>query len=119
MNDIFWANIHNEGPSKLHAAMQMINKDGKGVVLYINQDGSAEGILRQFKHHELALSQDKPFTLNQKMDSRDYGIGAQILRDLGVHNIKLITNENKKLVGLTGYGLEIVANVPFSDEAFS
>jgi len=119
MNDIFWANIQNEGPSKLHSAMQMINKEGKGVVLYVNQDGSAEGILRQFKHHELALSQDTPFAMTQKMDSRDYGIGAQILRDLGVHNIKLITNENKKLAGLTGYGLEIVKNVPFSDETFS
>lgn len=119
MNDIFWANIQNEGPSKLHAAMQMINKEGKGVVLYVNQDGSAEGILRQFKHHELALSADKPFTMAAKMDSRDYGIGAQILRDLGVNNIRLITNENKKLAGLTGYGLEIVENVPFDNQTFS
>jgi 3,4-dihydroxy 2-butanone 4-phosphate synthase/GTP cyclohydrolase II len=119
MNDVFWANIQNEGPSKLHTAMQMINKEGKGVVLYINQDGSAEGILRQFKHNELALSQDKPFSMSQKMDSRDYGIGAQILRDLGIHNIKLITNENKKLAGLTGYGLGIVENVQFSEETFS
>ncbi len=115
MNDIFWANIQNEGPSKLHAAMQMINKAGKGVVLYVNQDGSAEGILRQFKHHELAVTQDEPFTMTQKMDSRDYGVGAQILRDLGVHNIKLITNESKKLAGLTGYGLDIVENVPFEE----
>ncbi len=117
MNDIFWVNSQNTAPSRLHSAMQMINKEGKGVVLYVNQDGSAEGILRQFKHHELALKEDEPFKMNQRMDSRDYGIGAQILRDLGVHNIKLITNESKKLAGLTGYGLEIVENVPFIEES--
>jgi 3,4-dihydroxy 2-butanone 4-phosphate synthase/GTP cyclohydrolase II len=110
MNDIFWANIGDEGPSKLHAAMQMINKVGKGIVLYVNQDGSAEGILRQFKNHEIALSKNEPVTIVQKMDSRDYGIGAQILRELGVKKIKLISSESKSLPGLTGYGLEIVGN---------
>lgn len=115
MNDIFWANIGAEGPSRLHSAMQMINEAGKGVVLYVNQDGSAEGILRQFKHHELAVNSEEPVTFTKKMDSRDYGIGAQILREVGIKNIKLITNESKKLAGLTGYGLDIVENVPFKN----
>ena len=115
MNDIFWANIGTEGPSRLHSAMQMINKEGKGVVLYVNQDGSAEGILRQFKGHDLSIDTQEPFTMTKKMDSRDYGIGAQILREVNVKNIRLITNENKKLAGITGYGLDIVETVPFKN----
>jgi 3,4-dihydroxy 2-butanone 4-phosphate synthase/GTP cyclohydrolase II len=101
---------------QLHAAMQMVEQAGKGVVLYINQEGRGIGLinkLRAYKLQEMGRDTvEANLELGFKMDERDYGIGAQILRDLGVSKINLITNNPKKRAGLIGYGLEILDNVP-------
>lgn len=100
---------------QLHAAMQMVEEKGKGVVLYINQEGRGIGLinkLRAYKLQEMGRDTvEANIELGFKMDERDYGIGAQILRDLGVCKINLITNNPKKRAGLIGYGLEIIDNV--------
>lgn len=102
--------------SQLHAAMEMVDREGKGVVLYMKQEGRGIGLLNKLKAYKLQEEGLDTVEANLKlgfdMDERDYGIGAQILRDLGVTKIKLITNNPKKRVGLMGYGLEIVDNVP-------
>lgn len=101
---------------QLHDAMQMVERAGKGVVLYMNQEGRGIGLLNKLKAYALQEQGYDTVEANQKlgfgMDERDYGVGAQILRDLGIHKIKLITNNPKKRAGLKGYGLEIVENVP-------
>lgn len=102
--------------SQLHHAMEMVDKEGKGVVLYMKQEGRGIGLLnklRAYKLQEQGLDTvEANVQLGFEMDSRDYGIGAQILRDLGITKLKLITNNPKKRVGLMGYGLEIVDNIP-------
>lgn len=102
--------------SQLHNAMQMVEKEGKGVVLYMKQEGRGIGLLnklRAYKLQEQGLDTvEANLQLGFDMDNRDYGIGAQILHDLGISKIRLITNNPKKRVGLMGYGLEIVDNVP-------
>jgi 3,4-dihydroxy 2-butanone 4-phosphate synthase / GTP cyclohydrolase II len=102
--------------SQLHSAMQMVEREGKGVVLYMKQEGRGIGLLnklRAYKLQEEGLDTvEANLQLGFEMDSRDYGIGAQILNDLGVSKIRLITNNPKKRVGLMGYGLEIVDNIP-------
>ena len=102
--------------SQLHAAMQMVEREGKGIVLYMKQEGRGIGLLnklRAYKLQEEGLDTvEANLQLGFEMDSRDYGIGAQILNDLGVTKIRLITNNPKKRVGLMGYGLEIVDNIP-------
>lgn len=101
--------------SQLHHAMEMVDREGKGVVLYMKQEGRGIGLLnklRAYKLQEEGLDTvEANVQLGFDMDERDYGVGAQILRDLGITKIKLMTNNPKKRVGLMGYGLEIVDNV--------
>ena len=103
---------------QLHDAMHMVEQVGKGVVLYMNQEGRGIGLLNKLKAYALQEQGFDTVEANQQlgfgMDDRDYGVGAQILRDLGIHKIKLITNNPKKRAGLSGYGLEIVENVPIA-----
>ncbi len=112
--DIFGSCRCDCGP-QLHRAMELVNNEGKGVVLYMNQEGRGIGLLnklRAYKLQEEGLDTvEANIQLGFDMDERDYGVGAQILRDLGITKIKLITNNPKKRVGLMGYGLEIVDNV--------
>ncbi len=102
--------------SQLHSAMIMVEHAGKGIVLYMKQEGRGIGLLNKLKAYKLQEEGLDTVEANLKlgfdMDSRDYGIGAQILHDLNVAKIRLITNNPKKRVGLMGYGLEIVENVP-------
>lgn len=101
--------------SQLHQAMEMVDREGKGVVLYMKQEGRGIGLLNKLRAYKLQEegwdTVEANLQLGFDMDERDYGVGAQILRDLGVTKIKLITNNPKKRVGLMGYGLEIVENV--------
>jgi 3,4-dihydroxy 2-butanone 4-phosphate synthase/GTP cyclohydrolase II len=101
--------------SQLHHAMKMVEKAGKGIVLYMKQEGRGIGLLNKLKAYKLQEEGLDTVEANIKlgfdMDERDYGVGAQILRDLGVTKIRLMTNNPKKRVGLMGYGLEIVDNV--------
>lgn len=100
---------------QLHTAMDMVEKEGKGVVIYMNQEGRGIGLFNKLKAYKLQEegldTVEANVELGFKMDERDYGVGAQILRDLGIHKIKLISNNPKKRAGLIGYGLEIVDNV--------
>ncbi len=101
---------------QLHQAMKMVDKAGKGVVLYMNQEGRGIGLLNKLKAYHLQEkgmdTVEANIELGFKADERDYGIGAQILRDLGASRIKLITNNPGKKTGLTGYGIEITENIP-------
>ncbi len=105
---------------QLHGAMEMVEKAGKGIVLYMNQEGRGIGLLNKLKAYKLQEEGYDTVEANIKlgfdMDHRDYGIGAQILRELGVTKIKLISNNPKKRVGLMGYGLEIVESVAIEYE---
>ncbi|MEQ8241896.1 bifunctional 3,4-dihydroxy-2-butanone-4-phosphate synthase/GTP cyclohydrolase II [Fulvivirga sp.] len=100
---------------QLHGAMEMVEKEGKGVVIYMNQEGRGIGLVNKLKAYKLQEEGMDTVEANLKlgfeMDQRDYGVGAQILRDLGIRKIKLISNNPKKRVGLIGYGLEIVDNI--------
>jgi 3,4-dihydroxy 2-butanone 4-phosphate synthase/GTP cyclohydrolase II len=102
--------------SQLHNAMKIVEQEGKGVVLYMKQEGRGIGLLnklRAYKLQEEGLDTvEANLQLGFDMDSRDYGIGAQILHNLGISKLRLMTNNPKKRVGLAGYGLEIVENVP-------
>lgn len=101
--------------SQLHHAMEMVDREGKGIVLYMKQEGRGIGLLNKLRAYKLQEegwdTVEANLQLGFDMDERDYGVGAQILRDLGVTKIKLMTNNPKKRVGLMGYGLEIVENV--------
>jgi 3,4-dihydroxy 2-butanone 4-phosphate synthase / GTP cyclohydrolase II len=107
--------------SQLHKAMEMISNEGKGVVLYMFQEGRGIGLHNKLKTYKLQEEGMDTIEANIKLgfkaDERDYGIGAQILRDLGLCKIKLITNNPTKRTGLAGYGLEITENVPIIVEA--
>ena len=101
---------------QLHTSMQMIDKEGKGVVLYMSQEGRGIGLVNKLKAYHLQEqgldTVDANLALGFKADERDYGIGAQILRDLGVRNMRLLTNNPVKRTGLEGYGLNITETVP-------
>ena len=101
--------------SQLHAAMQKIESEGKGVIVYMNQEGRGIGLINKLHAYNLQENGldtvDANLALGFKADQRDYGIGAQILRNLGVSKMRLMTNNPKKRAGMVGYGLEIVENV--------
>jgi 3,4-dihydroxy 2-butanone 4-phosphate synthase/GTP cyclohydrolase II len=112
--DIFGSCRCDCGP-QLHRAMEMIEAEGKGVILYMNQEGRGIGLLNKLKAYKLQEqgmdTVEANLELGFKMDERDYGVGAQILRDLGVCKMKLMTNNPTKRAGLIGYGLEIVDRI--------
>jgi 3,4-dihydroxy 2-butanone 4-phosphate synthase/GTP cyclohydrolase II len=101
---------------QLHAAMEQVEKEGKGVILYMNQEGRGIGLVNKLKAYKLQESGfdtvEANLHLGFPMDKRDYGIGAQILRYLGISKLRLLSNNPKKRAGLLGYGLEIVEAVP-------
>ena len=101
---------------QLHKAMDLIEKEGKGVIVYLNQEGRGIGLMNKIAAYKLQEQGDDTVDANIHLgfrpDERDYGVGAQILRSLGVTKIRLITNNPVKRVGLEAYGLEIVGNVP-------
>ena len=113
--DIFGSCRCDCGP-QLHAAMELVEQEGKGVVLYMNQEGRGIGLINKLKAYKLQEegmdTVQANLALGLPMDGRDYGVGAQILRDLNISKIRLISNNPQKRVGLLGYGLEIIEQVP-------
>ncbi len=113
--DIFGSCRCDCGP-QLHKAMETIEKEGKGVIVYMNQEGRGIGLLNKLKAYKLQEqgldTVEANLQLGFDMDERDYGVGAQILRDLGVCKMRLMTNNPTKRAGLIGYGLEVVERIP-------
>ena len=101
---------------QLHKALQMIEKEGKGAVVYLNQEGRGIGLMEKMKAYKLQENGmdtvDANLCLGHKADERDYGVGAEILRTIGISKMRLITNNPVKRVGLESYGLSVVENVP-------
>jgi len=101
---------------QLHSAMQIVQNEGKGAILYMKQEGRGIGLINKLKAYKLQEAGkdtvEANLALGFESDKRDYGIGAQIIRDLGISKIRLLTNNPKKRIGLIGYGLEIVENLP-------
>lgn len=113
--DIFGSCRCDCGP-QLHEAMRMVEREGRGVIVYMNQEGRGIGLLNKLKAYKLQEqgldTVEANLELGFGMDERDYGVGAQILRDLGVTKMRLISNNPRKRTGLMGYGLEVVERVP-------
>jgi 3,4-dihydroxy 2-butanone 4-phosphate synthase/GTP cyclohydrolase II len=113
--DIFGSCRCDCGP-QLHKAMEIIQKEGKGVIVYMNQEGRGIGLVNKLKAYQLQENGfdtvDANLQLGFQMDQRDYGVGAQILRDLGISKMRLLSNNPKKRAGLVGYGLEVVETLP-------
>ena len=105
---------------QLYSAMKMIDEEGKGVIIYMNQEGRGIGLLNKLKAYKLQEegydTLDANLKLGFKGDARDYGVGAQILRSVGIRKMKLLSNNPKKRTGLIGYGLEIVDTLPIEVE---
>lgn len=113
--DIF-GSLRCECGEQLHKAMEMVEKEGKGVIVYMNQEGRGIGLMNKIKAYKLQEegldTVDANIHLGFDPDERDYGVGASILREIGVRRMRLITNNPVKRAGLEGYGLTIVENVP-------
>lgn len=113
--DIF-GSLRCECGEQLHKAMEMIEQEGKGVIVYMNQEGRGIGLMNKIKAYALQEqgmdTVDANIHLGFDADERDYGVGANILREIGVSKMRLITNNPVKRIGLEGYGLEIVENIP-------
>jgi len=118
--DIFGSCRCDCGP-QLHKAMEMIEAEGKGVIIYMNQEGRGIGLLNKLKAYKLQEEGYDTLEANIKLgfkgDERDYGIGAQIIRNLGIKKMRLMSNNPTKRSGLIGYGLEIIENVPLEIES--
>ncbi|MES2394737.1 MAG: bifunctional 3,4-dihydroxy-2-butanone-4-phosphate synthase/GTP cyclohydrolase II [Bacteroidota bacterium] len=118
--DVFGSCRCDCGP-QLQKSMEMIEKEGKGVIVYMNQEGRGIGLLNKLKAYKLQEegrdTVEANIELGFGMDERDYGVGAQILRDLGVTKIRLMSNNPKKRAGLIGYGLEIIENIAIEIES--
>jgi 3,4-dihydroxy 2-butanone 4-phosphate synthase/GTP cyclohydrolase II len=113
--DIF-GSLRCECGEQLHKAMSLIENEGKGVIVYLNQEGRGIGLMDKIKAYKLQENGldtvDANLHLGHQADERDYGVGAQILRHLGVHKMRLLTNNPVKRVGLEAYGLTVVENIP-------
>lgn len=100
--------------------MELIEKEGKGVIVYLNQEGRGIGLMNKMKAYKLQEdgmdTVEANLCLGFKADERDYGVGASILHELGVKRMRLLTNNPQKRIGLTGYGLTVVDNVPVEIE---
>ena len=113
--DIF-GSMRCECGEQLHKAMQMIDAEGRGIIVYMNQEGRGIGLMNKIRAYKLQEAGEDTVEANVHLgfrpDERDYGVGAQILREMGAHKLRLMTNNPVKRVGLESYGIEIVENVP-------
>ncbi|MGL4227499.1 MAG: bifunctional 3,4-dihydroxy-2-butanone-4-phosphate synthase/GTP cyclohydrolase II [Tannerellaceae bacterium] len=113
--DIF-GSMRCECGEQLHKSMEMVDKEGRGAIIYLNQEGRGIGLMEKIKAYKLQEkgmdTVEANLHLGHKADERDYGVGAQILSEIGIHKMRLITNNPVKRIGLEAYGLEIIENVP-------